>query len=75
MAGGVDVVVTDGFTGNVFLKASEGMIKFALGQLKNVFYGSTKNKLAALGPQEGLHGYEGRPRRQQGRRHGPLRHL
>lgn len=27
MAGGVDVVVTDGFTGNVFLKASEGMIK------------------------------------------------
>ena len=48
MAGGVDVVVTDGFTGNVFLKASEGMIKFALGQLKNVFYGSTKNKLAAL---------------------------
>ena len=24
------------------------MIKFALGQLKNVFYGSTKNKLAAL---------------------------
>ena len=48
MAGGVDVVVTDGFTGNVFLKASEGMIKFALGQLKGVFYGSTKNKLAAL---------------------------
>ena len=48
MAGGVDVVVTDGFTGNVFLKASEGMIKFALGQLKGVFYGSTKTKLAAL---------------------------
>ena len=47
MAGGVDVVVTDGFTGNVFLKASEGMIKFALGQLKDVFYKSTKNKLAA----------------------------
>ena len=48
MAGGVDVAVTDGFTGNVFLKASEGMIKFALGQLKGVFYRSTKNKLAAL---------------------------
>lgn len=47
MAGGVDVVVTDGFTGNVFLKASEGMIKFALGKLKDVFYKSTKNKLAA----------------------------
>ena len=56
MAGGVDVVVTDGFTGNVFLKASEGMIKFALGQLKGVFYASTKNKLAALALKSGLQG-------------------
>ena len=47
MAGKADVAVTDGFTGNVFLKASEGMIKFALGKLKDVFYKSTKNKLAA----------------------------
>ena len=56
MAGGVDVVVTDGFTGNVFLKASEGMIKFMLGQLKGVFYASTKNKLAALALKSGLQG-------------------
>lgn len=56
MAGGVDVVVTDGFTGNVFLKASEGMIKFMLGQLKGVFYASTKNKLAALALKSGLKG-------------------
>lgn len=48
MAGKCDVVVTDGFTGNVFLKASEGMIKFAMSALKDVFYKSTKNKLAAL---------------------------
>ena len=48
MAGKADVAVTDGFTGNVFLKASEGMIKFAMGKLKDVFYQSTKNKLAAL---------------------------
>lgn len=48
MAGRADVAVTDGFTGNVFLKASEGMIKFAMGKLKDVFYQSTKNKLAAL---------------------------
>ena len=47
MAGKADVAVTDGFTGNVFLKASEGMIKFAMGKLKGVFYKSTKNKLAA----------------------------
>ena len=45
--GSVDVVVTDGFTGNVLLKGAEGVIKFMLGQLKGVFYKSTMNKLAA----------------------------
>lgn len=48
MTGEVDVVVTDGFTGNVFLKASEGMAKFILSNLKTLFFKSTKNKLAAL---------------------------
>ena len=47
-AGMADVVVTDGFTGNVMLKTIEGAIKFMMKQLKNVFYSSTKNKLAAL---------------------------
>ena len=42
-----DVVVTDGFTGNVLLKATEGTIKFLMKSLKGVFYKSTKNKLAA----------------------------
>lgn len=42
-----DVVVTDGFTGNVLLKATEGTIKFLMKSLKDVFYKSTKNKLAA----------------------------
>lgn len=46
-AGKVDVVVTDGFTGNVMLKATEGTIKYIMKQLKGVFYKSTKNKLAA----------------------------
>ncbi len=46
-AGGVDVVVTDGFTGNVMLKTTEGVIKFMMKSLKGVFYKSTKNKLAA----------------------------
>ena len=45
--GGVDVVVTDGFTGNVLLKGAEGVIKFMMNSLKGVFYKSTKNKLAA----------------------------
>lgn len=47
-SGAADVVVTDGFTGNVLLKATEGVIKFLMKSLKNdVFYKSTKNKLAA----------------------------
>ena len=46
-AGAADVVVTDGFTGNVLLKATEGTIKFLMKSLKGVFYKSTKNKLAA----------------------------
>ena len=46
-AGLVDVVVTDGFTGNVMLKTIEGSIKFIMKSLKGVFYKNTKNKLAA----------------------------
>ena len=46
-SGNVDVVVTDGFTGNVLLKSAEGIIKFMMHSLKDVFYRSTVNKLAA----------------------------
>lgn len=45
--GTADVVVTDGFTGNVLLKSTEGVIKYMMKSLKGVFYKSTKNKLAA----------------------------
>lgn len=46
-AGKAEVVVTDGFTGNVLLKTTEGVIKFMMGALKGVFYKNTVNKLAA----------------------------
>ena len=46
-AGDVDVVVCDGFTGNVLLKGTEGVIKYMMKALKGVFYASGKNKLAA----------------------------
>ena len=46
-SGSVDVVVTDGFTGNVLLKSVEGVIKFMLKNLKGIFYKNTINKLAA----------------------------
>lgn len=46
-AGAADVVVTDGFTGNVLLKSTEGVIKYMMHALKGVFYKNTVNKLAA----------------------------
>ena len=46
-AGAADVVVSDGFTGNVMLKTAEGVIKYMMKSLKGVFYKNLKNKLAA----------------------------
>lgn len=46
--GDVDVVVSDGFSGNILLKSIEGTAKFVLKLLKEVLYASLKNKLAAL---------------------------
>lgn len=34
--GGIDVLVTDGFTGNVFLKTSEGIAGFILNEMENL---------------------------------------
>lgn len=47
MMGGADVIVTDGFTGNVMLKALEGTGKLLLKELKKVFLSSTRTKIAA----------------------------
>ena len=47
-SGKVDVAVCDGFTGNVLLKGTEGVIKYMMKALKGVFYASAANKLAAL---------------------------
>ena len=46
-SGNCEVVVTDGFTGNILLKTTEGVIKFMVGKFKDVFFKSLKNKLAA----------------------------
>ena len=47
MLGGADVIVADGFTGNIMLKSLEGTAKFLMKELKKVFLASTKTKLAA----------------------------
>ena len=46
-SGEADVIVTDGFTGNILLKGAEGIIKYMMKSLKGVFYKSLPNKLAA----------------------------
>ena len=42
-----DVVVCDGFTGNLILKTYEGVALVMMNQIKNMFMGSVKGKLAA----------------------------
>ena len=42
-----DVIVTDGFTGNILLKSVEGVGKLMLKKLKGVLYSSLLTKLAA----------------------------
>jgi glycerol-3-phosphate acyltransferase PlsX len=52
----VDVVVTDGFTGNVVLKLLEGFGKFLFGQLLEIFSASDEAKEAAKVVMPGLMG-------------------
>ncbi len=43
-----DVIVTDGFTGNILMKSIEGSAKFLMKKVKGVMLKSFKNKIAAL---------------------------
>jgi glycerol-3-phosphate acyltransferase PlsX len=47
MTGEVDVVVTDGFTGNVALKTLEGAMRSLIGALTGVFFENDENAKAA----------------------------
>ena len=46
-SGNVDVLVCDGFSGNVLLKCIEGTAMMLMKRLKGIFYKNTANKLAA----------------------------
>lgn len=52
--GSVDVVVTDGFTGNVALKTAEGTAKMIAGLMRNAFANSLGGKLGYLMARRGL---------------------
>ena len=47
-AGEVDVVVTDGFTGNIALKTAEGTANFITGELRKAMTDSLIGKLSSL---------------------------
>jgi glycerol-3-phosphate acyltransferase PlsX len=53
-AGVADVIVTDGFTGNVALKLLEGLSKTIIRGVKDTLTASTATKLAALAIRPGL---------------------
>ncbi len=50
--GACDVLVADGFTGNIFLKSVEGMGKFLLGTLKDVLTTNLVTKVSTLTMKE-----------------------
>lgn len=52
--GGCDVLVTDGFTGNVYLKTVEGMGKFMKVSLKNIFFKNIGTKIGAVFTMKGI---------------------
>lgn len=54
LSGKVDVIVTDGFTGNVALKTLEGTARYAADQLREVLGSSRATRAAALLQRRGL---------------------
>ncbi len=52
--GEVDVLVCDGFVGNIVLKLTEGLGISILSMLKEIFMGSTRSKIGALLLKSGL---------------------
>lgn len=48
LMGNVDVVVTDGFSGNIYLKSIEGMGKLISNSLKDVLFKNLRTKLGTL---------------------------
>ena len=48
MSGACDVIVCDGFTGNIFLKSLEGTASLIMSELKGIYKKSLTTKLSAL---------------------------
>jgi phosphate acyltransferase len=58
LSGNVDVVVCDGFVGNVVLKFLEGVGSGVFAELKSIFYSNWLSKLGALAAKSGLKAFK-----------------
>ena len=58
MSGQVDVLVADGFSGNVLLKTIEGTASFMSGMLKEMFQRNMLTKVAALICRDGINAFK-----------------
>lgn len=54
LLGGADVIVADGFSGNILLKSIEGTAKFMSDELKHIFMRNLWTKLSALFCRQGI---------------------
>lgn len=52
--GHADVIVTDGYSGNIFMKTLEGAGKFLAGEMKKIFMKNLLAKVAALLVKDGI---------------------
>ena len=57
MQGICDVIVTDGYSGNIFLKTMEGMGVMIIDIMRDLFGKSTKTKIAALMVKDGIRNF------------------
>lgn len=56
--GAVDVIVADGYSGNIFLKTMEGTGLFLAREIKKMFMRSLRSKLAALLVKDGIRDFK-----------------
>ena len=56
--GGCDVIVADGYSGNIMLKTIEGVGSYLGGEVKKLFLQSAKTKIAGLLVQSGLKAFK-----------------
>ncbi len=52
--GSCDVIATDGFTGNVVLKMTEGLGMFLMGKLKDIYYENVLTKASSFAVRGGI---------------------